>query len=88
MASTGPAVFPAATVFPNTNTYPGQGTQPIVRLRISYADAASTPVWVEVAPNKIRSWSVSRGRDSDFENVPAGTATIVLDNRDRAYDPT
>jgi hypothetical protein len=89
MATTAPALFPGPNTFPGTNVYPGQGLAPIVRCRLSFSDVSvSTPVWTEVASNKFRSFSISRGRGSSFgTQFDAGTATVVLDNRDRAYDP-
>lgn len=36
----------------------------------------------------VRSVSISRGRSEELENVNAGAATIVLDNRARTFDPT
>ena len=88
MASTGTALFPSASTFPGTTVYPGQGLQPIARCRLSFDDVVvTTPNWTEVTDSDFRSFSISRGRDGDFEEVSAGTATVVLDNRDRSYDP-
>lgn len=36
----------------------------------------------------VRSVSISRGRSQELENVNAGAATVVLDNRARTFDPT
>lgn len=36
----------------------------------------------------VRSVSISRGRSQELDNVDAGAATIVLDNRARTFDPT
>lgn len=87
MATTATAIYPGASTFPNTNVYPGQGTLPIVRARISTDDfSVSVLTWTEVT-TRIRSYSTTRGRNSELEDFDAGTATLVLDNRDRAYDP-
>lgn len=44
------------------------------------------PTWTDIR-SYVRSVSISRGRDSDASNFEAGTATVVLDNRDRRFDP-
>ena len=86
-AATGPALWPGTSTFPNTTVYPGQGSWPIVRLRLAFAPITdSAPVWTEVDINKMRSYSISRGRTSELSAFDAGTASVVLDNRDRAYD--
>jgi hypothetical protein len=53
-----------------------------------YDYSGSSPVggWIDVTAD-VRSASVDRGRNNDLEKVDAGTATIVLDNRTRKYDP-
>jgi hypothetical protein len=61
----------------------GQGNLPILDVYISFSDLSDpTPDWTWISPNKIRSFSVSRTEGE------TGTATLVLDNRDRAYDST
>ncbi len=47
----------------------------------------TTPSWTTVALRDIRSVDVSRGRDDELGRVDAGTATVVLNNRTRSYDP-
>lgn len=89
MASTGTAFFPSTTSYPNTTQYPGQGTLSLYRCRLSFDDASdSTPNWVEITNLDFRDFTTSRGRDSEQAAHDAGTATVVLDNRDRAFDPT
>jgi hypothetical protein len=88
MATTGPALYPGASTFPGTSVYPGQGDSPIVRCLLTTDDvSASTPNWTDVTAD-IRSYSVRRGRNAELEDFDAGTATVVLDNRDRSFDPT
>jgi hypothetical protein len=51
---------------------------------------ADTPAWTTIASNStalLRSWSIRRGRNSTLDTVQAGTASFVLDNRDRRFDP-
>lgn len=82
-------LWPGASTFPGTDVYPGQGLQPIVRARVSYDDYLAVDLtWTEVEWASLRSFEVQRGRSSERAEVDAGTATIVVDDRDRAYDPT
>jgi len=46
----------------------------------------TTGTWVDIT-SYVRSMSVRRGRTNELENFEAGTARIVLDNRDRRFDP-
>src|SRR3954452_25507376 len=87
-AATGTALFPSAATFPDTTVYPGQGNLPMVRCRLSFDDVSdATPNWTEVSNAAFRSFSTSRGRDTEQSQFDAGSASVVLDNRDRAYDP-
>jgi Concanavalin A-like lectin/glucanases superfamily len=55
--------------------------------RYSTSDASTLfPVWTD-ATELVRSFSVIRGRSSELEEMEAGTASIVLDNRTRTFDP-
>ena len=77
MASTGTSpALPAQLPFT-----PGQGDLPVVSVLYSTDDASDTdPLWID-ATAYVRSFSVSRGRESERAEIDAGTATIVLDNR-------
>lgn len=44
--------------------------------------------FLEDVTEYVRSVSISRGRSQELENVNAGAATVVLDNRARTFDPT
>jgi hypothetical protein len=84
----GPILVPEDNLYPGPNTYPGQGLQPLVRVRYSTDDASvATPSWTEVASSEFRSFSTSRGRESELSEINAGTATVVVDNRERVFDP-
>ncbi len=81
-------LYPSLTTYPDTTTYPGQGQKPMLQILISTDDvSASSPLWSYVAENDMRAFSISRGRESELSLDDAGTATVVLDNRDRAFDP-
>lgn len=87
MATTGNALWPSATTYPNTNVYPGQGTVPFIRCLISYDDyTAPTRTWNDMSA-RLRAWSVDRGRPNELTDFDAGSATFTLENRDRQLDP-
>jgi hypothetical protein len=44
------------------------------------------PVWVDIT-DRVRFGRISRGRQSEFDRTSAGTITLEVDNRDRAFDP-
>lgn len=70
-------------------------TNPLLRPRppaaiveIAFAsDPGQAPVWTDVT-----SWAqeidIARGRQYELDAVQAASATLVLDNRDRRFDPT
>ena len=43
-------------------------------------------VWTDVT-DKVRSVSISRGRSTELDAFTTGSASVVLDNRDRTFDP-
>lgn len=54
----------------------------------SISDAVTDPpIWTSVPANKVRGFSTSRGRNSELDEIDAGTATVLVDNRDRTFDP-
>lgn len=58
---------------------------PIVEVAFA-TDPAETPLWTDVS-DRVRALSTSRGRQQELDRYEAGTAAVVLDNRDRALDP-
>src|SRR6266498_986926 len=87
MATTGPALWPSTTTWPDTTVYPGQGAIPFIRCLISYDSyTAATRTWNDMS-SRLRSWAVNRGRGNDQYRFEAGTASVVLENRDRQLDP-
>ena len=63
--------------------------KPTVRVRIGFTDGpyVVAPTWTDVT-SYVRNIQTSRGRTDDWQNFDSGNATVVLDNRDRRYDPT
>jgi len=53
----------------------------------SAATALGSVSWTDVTAD-VRAWSVNRGRQSELSTYSAGSCTVVLDNRARAYDPS
>lgn len=46
----------------------------------------AAPSWEDIT-TLVRSGRVSRGRQSEFDRTSAGTLSLVVDNRDRLFDP-
>jgi len=62
--------------------------RPQIVVDIAFAsNPAATPVWTPVS-QYVRAVSIRRGRQRELGRIEAGTATVVLDNRDRRFDPT
>jgi hypothetical protein len=61
---------------------------PVTKVEIAFAVGpyVESPTWTDVT-TYVRAFSVRRGRASEVENFEAGTANLVLDNRDRRFDP-
>lgn len=62
-------------------------TRPDFAVEFSTANPTATPVWKDIGP-AVRSFTFRRGRSDELSRIEAGTATILLDNADRAFDPT
>lgn len=60
-----------------------------VTVEIAFASdpLATSPTWTDVTAYVRDIPSVFRGRASEFADFAPGTATVVLDNRDRRFDP-
>ena len=58
------------------------------RVYIAFADGplVASPTWTEVTAY-VRNVRTSRGRSNELEEFSAGSATILLNNRDRRFDP-
>ena len=61
---------------------------PTAIVEISFASTPYTanPTWVDVT-SYVREITTRRGRRDEFQDFGSGTATVVLDNRDRRFDP-
>jgi hypothetical protein len=58
---------------------------PIVEIAFDDSPYAVSPTWTDVS-DQCRSFSSDRGRQDDWGSF-SGAATVVLDNRDRRFDP-
>lgn len=60
---------------------------PVAKVYIGFDDGpyVLNPTWTEVT-SSVRSMSIDRGRSDDWDNF-SGSASVVLDNRARLYDP-
>jgi len=73
-------------------TYNGDGYTPtifpVAGIYIAFDDGPyePSPTWTDVS-QYVRSVTVRRGRADDFEQFDTGTAQLVLDNRERRFDP-
>lgn len=47
----------------------------------------TSPTWTRIPPGEVRSVTLSQGRRGSLESIEAGRCTIVLNNRDRRFDP-
>jgi hypothetical protein len=66
-------------------------TTPTLKVEVSFASAplATSPTWVDVT-SRVRQapgLSISRGRQSEVATFSAGSCQLLLDNRDRLFDP-
>ena len=61
---------------------------PSVGVFIAWTDTPYTvsPAWTEIS-QYVRQISIRRGRQDDLQQFGPGTASLVLDNRDRLFDP-
>lgn len=63
--------------------------KPTVRVRVAFADGpyVASPTWTDIT-TYVRGINTSRGRNDDWQNFDSGSASLVLDNRTRRFDPT
>lgn len=88
MATVGTRLVCGTGVLCGTGTIVGQGPFPDLWVQYSTDAASDTdPLWRD-ATAAVRGFNTDRGRNSELDEVDAGTATLVLSNRDRTFDPT
>jgi hypothetical protein len=62
---------------------------PTTKVEISFTATTyerNPATWVDVT-QYVRNISIRRGRSGDLEQFPTATASVILDNRDRRFDP-
>jgi hypothetical protein len=66
----------------------GRAGRPTVRVQLSRADLPmENPDWWDVSAYLRGPLTISRGRQQELGIMQCGTATLVLDNRSRIFDP-
>lgn len=66
---------------------PSTAVHPDLIVEIAFlTDPAADPIWTDVSEH-VRSVSTRRGTQRELERFEAGTATVVLDNRDGRFTP-
>lgn len=64
------------------------GTFPTIYLEVAFTTGPKdSPVWERIPLTDIRSIDINRGRSRELDQFQAGRMSVVLDNRDRHYDP-
>lgn len=58
----------------------------IVEIAFTSGPYVQSPTWTDVTAY-VRETTTRRGRPDEFQDFGPGTATIILDNRDRRFDP-
>jgi len=56
-------------------------------LQVGVIQSFTTPTWSTDITPYVRTWNTNRGSQHELQRVEAGTATIVLDNRDGRFTP-
>jgi len=61
---------------------------PTITVEVAFASDAldTTPTWTDITAY-VQSGSIKFGRSNEFDEFQAGRATLVLNNRDRRFDP-
>lgn len=63
-------------------------TMPTVTVEVAFASnsLSTTPTWTDISAY-VQSGTIKYGRSNEFDEYQAGRATLVLNNRDRRFDP-
>jgi len=64
----------------------GLGPDVVVEIAFNDGPYVASPTWTAIT-TYVREVTIRRGRADDFEQFDTGTAQLVLDNRDRRFDP-
>lgn len=58
----------------------------VVEIGFDHGPYVASPTWTDVT-SYVRAIEISRGRADETQNFESGTASVVLDSRDRRFDP-
>lgn len=65
----------------------GASDMPAVTTRVAFStQPLAGPTWTEIS-ERLRAFTIERGRGSELEEFQAGTSTLTAKNNDRALDP-
>ena len=89
-----PDLYPGVTypgeadAYPGGTTFPGSDI-PVIEVLYSTDNATDTdPSWTYVPASEFMGYSVDRGRETELEEIDAGTCSIHLRNHERDWDPS
>lgn len=71
---------------PATTWFPGSGLEVAVEVAFDTDPLTGAATWTDITTD-VMSMTLRRGRSSEFEATSPGTASFVLRNDDRKYDP-
>jgi hypothetical protein len=82
-------IYPGATLFPSTSTFTATRPWPDMILEWAPADppSAEAPAWVDIT-SRLQEWEWTYGRNDETGDFEAGQGYVLLDNGDRAFDPS
>lgn len=86
----GTSTYPGSTTFPGGGASLGNNTLPACMVEVNFAGAPAAPVvndWRDVSPF-VAALSIRRGRQDEDGRDEAGTATVLLLDDNRDFDPT
>lgn len=81
-----PTALSAAQVAAHYGAASAIPTVPDLTVEISFTGSDTSPAWVDIT-DYVRSGDTNIGRSREVDQFNAGTGQVLLDNRDRRFDP-